>query len=348
MTGPHVVMLGTAGGPRWWDRPGAAAARSGIATAVVVGDAVYVVDAGQGAGRQLARAGLPLDRVRALFLTHLHSDHVADLAPWLLFGLFERRDPAVAPMAVYGPGPRGGLPPLSDHAARRPDPVAPADPTPGTATMVELLCAAHATDLNDRIFDSLTRRPADHVAVREITLPPGTGFDPDTRVAPPMAPFEVHRDEHVVVTAVLVEHPPTAPAFAFRFDTAEGSVTISGDTAPCANLVDLARDTDLLLHEAIDLAAMGRRYHDAAMREATMAHHRRAHTTAEQAGELATRAGARALGLHHLVPGDAPPGAFRDAAAATFRGRVLVPDDLDVLDVLDLAAPTAHDRTEVA
>ena len=342
MSSPHVVTLGTAGGPRWWDRPGAAAARSGIGTALVVGKAVYLVDAGQGTGRQLARAGLPLDRVRALFLTHLHSDHVADLVPLLLFGLFERRDPAAPPIEVHGPGPRGGLPPLSPHATERPEPVAPANPTPGTVEMVDLLCAAHATDLNDRVFDSLTRQPADQVAVHDIALPPGTGFAPDTRVAPPMEPFEVYRDDDVVVTAILVEHPPTAPAFAFRFDTAEGSVTISGDTAPCSNLVRLARDTDLLLHEAIDLAAMGRRYADTAMRRATMAHHGRAHTTGRQAGELATRAGARALALHHLVPGDAPASAFSAAAAETFRGPVLVPDDLDVI------ALTTGRRTEVA
>ena len=330
MSRPHVVTLGTAGGPRWWDRPG-------------VGDAVYLVAAGQGTGRQLARAGLPMDRARALFLTHLHSDHVADLTGLLLFGLFERRDPDVAPLAVYGPGPRGTLPPLSSHAARRPEPVAPANPTPGTTAMIALLCAAHATDLNDRIFDSLARPPNDHLAVHDIALPAGIRFDPDSTVAPPMEPFEIFRDDRVVVTATLVEHPPTAPAYAFRFDTATGSVTISGDTAPCDNLVGLARNTDLLLHEAIDLDAIGSRYPDVAMREATMDHHRRAHTTPRQAGEIATAAGARALALHHLVPGDAPASAFM-TASETFQGRLLVPDDLDVIGF----AVGSRLRTEVA
>src|SRR5690606_42116883 len=45
-----------------------------------------------------------------------------------------------------------------------------------------------------------------------------------------------------------------------RFDTADGSVTISGDTAPCQSLVTLARDTDLLLHEAIDFDWVERAY----------------------------------------------------------------------------------------
>ncbi|TDC90976.1 MBL fold metallo-hydrolase [Saccharopolyspora aridisoli] len=343
MPSPHVVTLGTAGGPRWWDRPGAAAARSGISTAVVVGDAIYLVDAGQGAGRQLTRAGLRMDQVRALFLTHLHSDHVADLTGLLLFGLFERREPDVVPLAVHGPGPRGVLPPLSPHANLRPEPVAPANPTPGTAEMIELLCAAHATDLNDRIFDSLTSSPADQLAVHDIELPAGTGFDPDHTVAPPMEPIEIFRDDRVLVTATLVDHPPTAPAYAFRFDTADGSVTISGDTAPCDNLVRLGRDTDLLLHEAIDLDAISSRYTDEAMRRATMEHHRRAHTTPRQAGEIATAATARALVLHHLVPGDSPASSFL-TASETFDGPLLIPDDLDVIEF----AVGARLRTEVA
>ena len=55
--------------------------------------------------------------------------------------------------------------------------------------------------------------------------------------------------EHVTVTAARVEHPPIVEAYGYRFDTADGSVVISGDTAPCANLVRLARGADVLVHE---------------------------------------------------------------------------------------------------
>jgi len=168
--------------------------------------------------------------------------------------------------------------------------------------------------------------------VHDIAVPDGTGFDPDGDVAPPMEPFVVHRDEHVEVTATLVAHPPTAPAFAFRFDTASGSVTISGDTAPCDNVVRLAAGTDLLLHEAIDLDLLSARYPAGERREAIMAHHRRAHTTPHQAGVIAERAGARALALHHLVPPHAPPSSWL-AAGEAFGGALHVPDDLAVLEL---------------
>ncbi|MEN0136337.1 MAG: hypothetical protein AAGC80_14385, partial [Rhodococcus sp. (in: high G+C Gram-positive bacteria)] len=54
----------------------------------------------------------------------------------------------------------------------------------------------------------------------------------------------------VEVSAVLVPHGPIFPSFAFRFDTAHGSVTFSGDTTYGHNLVRPAEGSDVLVHEA--------------------------------------------------------------------------------------------------
>lgn len=323
---PYVVTLGTAGGPRWWkdhrDQP-----RFGIATAVVVNDTWYLVDCGQGAGRQAHAAGLKMADLGGIFITHMHSDHTVDLPSMLLFGAFELKNTSRGPIPVVGPGDRGKLPPLSERATSVPTPVAPHRPTPGVAGLVEGLLAAYATDCNDRIFDSLAKSPTEQFTPREISIPADIGFDPDTCVAPEMEPIEVYRDDNVTVSAILVSHHPTAPAYAFRFDATAGSVTISGDTAPCANTVRLARDTDLLLHEAINLDVLATQYTDAQMRQATMDHHRRAHTTAAQAGSIAEKAGARHLALHHLVPSYSPPEAWEEART-TFAGPLSVPEDL--------------------
>jgi ribonuclease BN (tRNA processing enzyme) len=79
-TGTRLILLGTAGGPR------PRTTRSATAHAIVIGDAVYVVDCGDGVARQLVLAGVPLPRVRHIFITHHHSDHNADYGNLMLLG----------------------------------------------------------------------------------------------------------------------------------------------------------------------------------------------------------------------------------------------------------------------
>ena len=61
-----------------------------------------------------------------------------------------------------------------------------------------------------------------------------------------------------------------------------------------------------------------------------MDHHRLSHTSAAQAIELAERAGARTLALHHLVPGTTPLSTWL-SHANDFSGTFLVPGDLDTI-----------------
>ncbi|MCI9889894.1 MBL fold metallo-hydrolase [Micrococcales bacterium 31B] len=342
---PRVVTLGTAGGPRWWSADTAAHSRAGIATAVCVGDAVYLVDAGHGVGRQMMLAGLNLRDLRGIFLTHLHSDHTIDLASLAIFGLFELGTPRDTKIALLGPGDRGALPPTSPRATGPVAPLNPASPTPGTREMFGRLVDAFATDLNDRILDSLRPSPHAFFDATDIELPGDIGYHPNDNPTPTMEPFEIYRDDLVTVTAILVEHPPVAPAFAFRFDTAEGSVTISGDTAPCENLVRLARGTDLLLHEVIDFDYMETFYGSDAseVARASLDHHYKSHTGVLDTARLATDAGAARLALHHLVPGNRPRSVWQ-AAGDAFDGEFYISEDLDVISFARGAAASDSDR----
>ncbi|QCU79489.1 MBL fold metallo-hydrolase [Citricoccus sp. SGAir0253] len=338
---PRIVTLGTAGGPRWWNQ-GEPTRRTGIATAVVVGESYYLVDCGHGVGRRLNEAGLPLRNLRGIFLTHLHSDHTIDLASLAVFGLYELVGRQGDPVRIIGPGDRGVLPPASPRAVVPPRPIAPESPTPGTRESFELLMRAHATDLNDRIIDSLRPSPHELFTATDIQVPAGCGYHPNDNPTPDMEPFEVYRDELVTVTAILVQHPPIAPAFGFRFETASGSVTFSGDTCYTPNMVRLARDTDLLLHEAIDFGFVERRYADPADEgdRAARDHHYKSHTSVADAARVAREAGARQLALHHLVPGTARPEVWAEAGRH-FDGPFFVPEDLD-----SLALRPALDRVE--
>ena len=109
----------------------------------------------------------------------------------------------------------------------------------------------------------------------------------------------------------------------------------------------LAQDTDLLMHEAIDFDWVERAYahEEPEIAQASVDHHHKSHTSPQQAGSIAARAGARALALHHLVPGTADPGVWR-RAKETFDGPLCVPDDLEVISFArqENASPTKTEQ----
>ena len=74
----RLILLGTGGGPRPRKENVSAC------QVIVVNDALYVVDCGNGVARQLVSAGLSLPKLRHVFITHQHSDHNADYGNLLL------------------------------------------------------------------------------------------------------------------------------------------------------------------------------------------------------------------------------------------------------------------------
>jgi ribonuclease BN (tRNA processing enzyme) len=170
-------------------------------------------------------------------------------------------------------------------------------------------------------------------------------YDIETRIADegrvPLVPLvhtheltqggPVMHDDNLKVTATLVHHPPVTPAFAYRFDAADRSIVISGDTARSDALVRLAEGADVLVHEALYVPGVDRlveRVPNAArLKQSIMSHH----TTAEDAGRVAQAAGVKMLVLSHLVPPDDPAiteQMWIGAAQEHFRGPVVLGKDL--------------------
>lgn len=275
----RLILLGTAGGPT------PKALRAAPANAVVIDDAVYVIDCGNGIARQLALAGLSLGAIRDVFITHHHSDHNADYGNllWLAWAADLRR-----PVDTWGP------PPLK--------------------RMTRQFLRLNDSDIRTRIADE--GRPPLAPLIRAHELRRGG---------------VVMRDERVKVTAALVEHPPVAPAFAYRFDGPDRSIVFSGDTRPSQALVELARGADVLVHEVMYLPALERLIASEAQAARLRQHLLDSHTTTEQVGRLASEAGVKTLVLNHFVPGgDASltDAVWREAVAPHFSGELIVGRDL--------------------
>jgi ribonuclease BN (tRNA processing enzyme) len=280
-TGTHVVTLGTAAGPA------IRGPRIGISTAVVVDGHLYLVDCGLGMVRQATAAGLTMDRLRALFITHLHSDHISELPGLLLYNWGPGVKGIVEPVRILGPGP-ARLP----HGAE----VHVPPPKAGTERFVRDLLEAYAYDINIRVYDEGRAPLNDLVQPEDIGLPRTAHADPDRSPSPEMDPFEIYEDEHVRVLATLVNHPPVFPAFAFRFDSTNGSVVISGDTTEHPNVVRLAAGADVLVHEAINPAF----YEAQGLPAAQLEHILESHTDLQAVGRVARDAAVGHLVLSHL------------------------------------------------
>jgi ribonuclease BN (tRNA processing enzyme) len=334
-----LVLLGTTGGPTILSDH-----RYGVSTAVTYQDKVYIVDLGHGSHMRLLGAGFGGDafggtsmaKIRGILFTHLHSDHVVEWpAVYATASMNTVGRTIPEPIQVFGPGDRGSLARAFPPTRPVPPVYNPADPTPGIAGMTGYLRQAFATDFNDRARDSNFTSPDEMFDVYDIDL---SGiWAPDPEGIPPRltAPIQVWQDGNVTITATLVDHRPTAPAFAYRFDTPDGSVVVSGDTGVSANLIDLARDCDYLVHEVIDpqfaedLAAVLPPEIAPAVREHLLV----SHTTIEQVGrDVAEPAGAKNLVLTHMVPHENPMSRWR-AAQKGYSGKLIVGEDLMQLGV---------------
>jgi ribonuclease BN (tRNA processing enzyme) len=156
-------------------------------------------------------------------------------------------------------------------------------------------------------------------------------LSPLVRVHEIRAGGTVMTDQHMKVSAALVDHPPVVPSFAYRFDAADRTIVISGDTAPSQNLVKLASGADVLVHSVMYPAAIDRLVakvpNAAALKQSILAHQ----TSAEDAGRIAQQAGVKTLVLSHFVPPDDPEvteAMWLAAAQQHFRGTVVVGRDL--------------------
>ena len=171
----EVTLLGTGS-------PIPDARRAGPSTLVRAGAQTFLIDCGRGVQQRMTAAGAGASGLTALLLTHLHSDHIADLGDLLITRWVTTFSPEQVPLPIIGP--------------------------PGTAEVVDATLKAFGFDIGYRIahHEDLNSPPA--VEVHEYT--DGVVWNRDgvlIRVAPtdhrPVAPTIGFRIEHADASVVL-------------------------------------------------------------------------------------------------------------------------------------------------
>lgn len=265
---------------------------------------LLLFDCGEGSQRQMVRFGTGFS-VDAVFFTHFHADHYLGIIGFLrTLGMQGREQP----MRLYGPPPARRLLhqavhlgleslsyPVEIKELRHGDVVAQRGYT------VEAVEVDHRIAALAYVVQEQPRPGRFHVEkAQALGVPPGESYG------------LLQRGQAVELPGGRVVRPEEVlgPARPGR------RLVISGDTRPCAALVQAAQEADLLIHEAT--------FSDDEQERALLTRH----STAREAGRVAREARVRRLILTHLSSRhDQDPSPLLQQAREEYAGQVEVAHD---------------------
>ncbi|MFD1767080.1 MBL fold metallo-hydrolase [Sphingorhabdus buctiana] len=288
---PEIITLGTMAGPM--PNP----SRGQPATLLRWEGGMILVDAGDGAVEQMARAGIDPLPLKSVVISHIHADHVGGL-----FALLSRRyqlmDP---PITVYGP--------------------------PGTKALIAgLVAAMEPLKLTSPALPGVpVRIPADGVKVVEF----GDGAELTVEGVTVRAVANTH-----YLSGDQAPDPALAQSLSLRFELPGRSIVLTGDTGPSGLVSELARGADVLVSSILDLDGAvatiraSRPNAPPAFFETARAHFAQHHLSPEAAGRLAQSAGVKKVVFTHI---GITPNRMKAAKAElqkTWKGPVVFAHDL--------------------
>jgi ribonuclease Z len=265
--GLKVFMCGTSG-------PLPVKDRAKACVAIQAGGSLYMVDVGPESTENMLAWRMPMATAKAVFLTHLHSDHIGEVGEFNMQSWVAGRP---APLVLVGP--------------------------PGTDKVAAGFNMAYGVDHGFR------NAHHEHGTVK---LPIRAGLLKAQVVPPPASGTAVvWNQDGLTVTAIVVHHNPVAPAYGYRFDYKGRSVVVSGDTIKWPPLAAAAKGADVLIHEAQNADMTRQMSQGLAMlgnprMSSIMADTLTYHTTPVEAAEIARMAGVKRLVLYHITQAGLP------------------------------------------
>jgi ribonuclease Z len=300
----RVIPLGTSSG-----KP--TLKRNVSALAVAREGEWLLFDCGEGTQMQLPRAGLNPSRLSAIFITHLHGDHFNGLSGLLSTMGLDRR---TRELTLVGPQ---GMTEYLDTLARLkilfvnyPLTVREYGSISGPTLVYENPdYTVSARALDHRVFAMGYR-------IQERERPGRFNLERARALAVPEGPLfgrlqsgkNVQLDDGRVIYPNDVLGPPRPGK----------SIAYCTDTRPFAGSQELARDVDLLIHEATYLEELAEEAHEYG------------HSTAMQAARIARDSAARQLLITHFST------RYPDAAPLLEEARTVFPNTIMAYDLLEV------------
>src|SRR6516162_1889201 len=291
--GTRLITLGTGAGPP--PRPH----RTQSSNLLIVNNTLYVVDAGDGAARRIAKVGFNVRDVGTIFITHNHDDHTAGLGTLMSVAWDNQR---TKPINVYGP--------------------------PKTEDLIKAAVQYFTISAEIRIADGGRTIPIEQLFFGHDVGPGVIYQDPNIKVTTiENTHFAFHKG------AAAGKHK----SYSYRFDTPGRVIVFTSDTGPFEGLVDLARGADLLVSEANsieqrmqDLVRSGQwQVMTAGEQTSIKRQMAEGHLSTEDVGILAARAAVKAVVLSHLTcKADDEYSTWADEVKKHFSGQVLIAKDL--------------------